>query len=596
MKDRSSLVLLATIGVLGIFIVAQHTWRTRVPSKELRRVRLFDLDLETLVSLEFERTNLVIRCVKENGIWMAGNAGEGMGRADVAMVHGMVRGLSSFGKGTTITAKQLKLRGFNESDYGFVPPSLRITAVDNRGRHVWLVGREGSLGGTIYMKEEGGEDIYTVSKALRNFVPEKAGQLRDRVAFSMDLAGSRTLEIRGPGGLIQIVKGTTGAWQIQQPLVAEASATEVEDFLKKLQEFRIGEDDFIADNVSDFSVYGLQGETQQISLAGADGSSRMLVFGDVIPDRPDFIYARRADDTSVFALTKEILELLSVDRDHFRNRRVLPLDAREIDSISILHGEEQLDLAETEPGKWEIIAPVSWLADLWAVDNLLVEWNDAVVVEFDNDGSDEVAAWSYVFGSSSLGQTNTIHILPSHGRKDGIRIKRDHEKTVYQLNLPSVQNGMTDPLHFKDKRVWQLDVSEIQKISISERDGVAHGVERQEDGTFIPSGTNGTLQVDSTTLEAMFSDLAVLVTSSYVTYDPRQLSDYGLNLPAWSVHIGLSGTNQLGRVLLVGEETEQGYYAMVQGRDVVFMLEKKVVAALSKSLFVDQGTSSLDTE
>lgn len=596
MKGRSSLILLATIGVLGLFVFVQHIWREKVPSKELRRITLFDLNVDTLISLEFQRTNLVIKCVKENGVWMTGSAGQGLGRADIARVHGMVRGLNSFGKGTTITAKQLKVRGFDESEYGFSPPSLRITAIDNRGQHVLLLGREGSLGSMVYVKKEGDANIYTVSKALRNFVPVAADQLRDCVAFSADLAGSRQLEVRGTGGLIQIVKGTQGNWQIQQPLVTMAGEAEVEAYLNKLQALRIGENDFIADNVSDFSVYGLQGETRQVSLGGADGTSRMLVFGDEIPDRPDFVYARRADDTSVFALNKEVLELLAVDLDHFRNRRVLPLDAKEIDSVSIIHGTEQLDLAETEKGKWAVTAPVSWEADLWAVDALLVEWNDAVVVEFNDAGSDEISEWDYVFGSSTLGQTNTIHVLPNHGRKDGIRIRRDDEETIYQLNLQAVQDHATDPLHFKNKSVWKLDADEIQKVAVKGRESLQHAVERQADGTFVPSGTNGMLYVDSSILESLLKNLEQLSASSYVTYDPRELSGYGLDQPLLAVHVSLSGTNQLGRVLLVGEETDQGYYAMVQGRDVVFVLEKRIVDSFSKRVLIEQAILPLDTE
>jgi hypothetical protein len=377
-------------------------------------------------------------------------------------------------------------------------------------------------------------------------------------------------------------------------IVAKADESGVGAFLEQLQALRI--DDFEADNVSDFSIYGLQSEARQISLGGADGTSRMLVFGDEIPDRTGFVYARRADDTSVFALKKGVLELLAFEPNHFRDRRVLPLAAKAIDSISILHGSERLDLAETEPGKWAIVAPVSWEADLWAVDALLVEWNDAVVVEFDDVGNDEAPEWTYVFGSSTLGQTNTVYVLPSHGRKDGVRIKRDDEATVCQLNLRQVPDAAANPLGFKNKLVWNFDAGDIQKLSVEGKDTGRYAVERQEDGTFVPCGTNGAVRVDSTALEGMLGGLKKLVASSYVTYDPRDLSGYGLDNPAFSVHVGLRDTNQLGRVLLLGDETDQGRYAMVQGRDVVFLLEKGVVDAFSKNLFSDQEATPRDTE
>ena len=274
---------------------------------------------------------------------------------------------------------------------------------------------------------------------------------------------------------------------------------------------------------------------------------------------------------------------------------MLPLDARAIDSISISHGTEQLDLAETEPGKWAIMVPVSWEADLKAVDDLLVEWNDAVVIEFDDVGNDTVPEWTYVFGSSSLGQTNTIHVLPTQGRKDGLRIRRDDEATVYQLNLRQVPDSATDPLGFKNKLVWQLDVGEIQKVSMGGRSG-QYAVERQEDGTFVSSGTNGMLQVDAVALGGVLDGLKTLKASSYVTYDPRELSGYGLDKPSLSVHVGLVGTNQLGRVLLVGEETKEGSYAMVQGRDVVFLLEREVIDVFSQNLLVEQEAAVPETE
>ena len=96
-KGRSTLVLLSGILVLGAFIWVQAIWRAKVPSKELRQVRLFDLDLDTLVSLQFQYTNLVVNCVKENGVWMTGGTERGLGRADVALVNRLVdKGVVSF--------------------------------------------------------------------------------------------------------------------------------------------------------------------------------------------------------------------------------------------------------------------------------------------------------------------------------------------------------------------------------------------------------------------------------------------------------------------------------------------------------------------
>jgi hypothetical protein len=63
-----------------------------------------------------------------------------------------------------------------------------------------------------------------------------------------------------------------------------------------------------------------------------------------------------------------------------------------------------------------------------------------------------------------------------------------------------------------------------------------------------------------------------------------------------SIHLGLNATAQLGYVLLVGSKTDEGYYAMIKGRDVVFLLNKKVVEAFFNEPFIIKKTVKLDGE
>jgi hypothetical protein len=586
MKGRSTLILLASILILGGFITIQEVWRTKVPSRAYRRVKLFDLDVETLVSLEFEHTNLVVECVKENGVWLTGGSDLGLGRADVALVKRLVAGLNSLGKGTTITAEHLEMRGLDDSEYGFGSPAMRIKAVDNRGAHNWLVGRKNPLGNQVYVKAVGEDDIYTVSDLLLEIAPLKVGQLRDLVLFPVDIPGIRRLEIRGPSGFVQLLKDSKNGWQMQQPVSSAADNAEVLTYLERLHGLRI--EDFMADNVSDFSIYGLQGETRQISIGGVDDTSRMLVLGDEIADRPEFIYARRADDTSVFSLKKEVLDLLSFKLDTFRDRRALPFSAKEITSISITHGSEVLGLSSDGNDQWMVNKPVNWIADIHAITELLHMWDNAVVFDFDDEGSDEDPEWMFEFGSSTLGETNIIHVLPNNGRIDGLRIRRGEDKTIYQLNLQSISDAAVNPLNYKDRLVWLLEREDVQKVSRMGLKDDVQVVERQDDGSFFPVGTNGNLLVDGDVMEIVLSDLTQISATSYVTYNPRDLKNYGLDQPMLALHISLSGTNQLGRVLLIGEETSDGHYAMVQGRDVVFLLKKSIVDSLSRNLFIAQ--------
>ncbi len=593
MKNRSTLVLLAGIVVLGAFIVVQETWRAKVPSREYRRVRLFDLDAATLVSLQFNQSNSVVRCVKETGVWMAGGGDQAMGRADVALVLRLVAGLNSMGKGTTITAEQLQTRGFDAVEYGFGQPTLKITAVDNQGRHEWLVGRKTPLGDMVYVKEADGDSLYTVSDKLLSVAPSDPGALRDRTLFAGEMAGVRRVEIRGDSGFVQMLKDAQAGWQIQQPVSAPADPAEVDRYIEQL--YRLHIEDFVADNVSDFSIYGLQGETCQISLGGVDGASRMLMIGDEVADKAGHVYARRADDTSVFALKSDVLDLLNVESDRFRDASVLSIPAKEISSASIRHGDDALDLQMEENGRWKVTAPVTWAADADVVAELVKTWNEAVIIDYNVDAAAGAVDWVFEFGSARLGETNRIEVLFNSGEKDGLLIRRAGEPTVYRINLAALDDRMADPLAYKGRSIWELDRNTIQKVSIESADGT-QTIERRPDGAFMPVSTNGSVQVDLDTAEKLLNRLSVLKASEYVTYNPRELGIYGLSDPSLELHIELVGTNELGRVLLVGRETPEGFYSMVKGRDVIFYLDKVLVGAMSQNLFEQPESVMTETK
>jgi hypothetical protein len=582
MKGRSTLVLLGSIIALGLFIWIQESWRAGTQSKEARSVKLFDVDARTLSSLEFRLTNTVVLCEKESGLWMVGNPEQGKGRADLALMYGMVAELNKLEKETVITAKQLKMRGLEVSNYGFDPPPIEITAIDNQGRHTWSIGRLAPLGEMVYVMESGKDDVYTVSSQLLSWLPQSAAELRDRVLFPVDSGGVRRLEIRGSSGYVRLVKENANGWSIQQPIVAQADPQEVDLFIRSLYELRI--DDFVADNVSDLSVYGLQGETRQISLGNSDGSARTLLLGDEIPDRTGYAYARMANDISVFAMPSKVLQMLEVPGNHFRDARVLSMAPEKVAEISIKRGEENLAMAADSSGAWKITSPVAWDADREAVLNFIDLWEHAVVTEFSVASPSSGVEWTITFSSADLGVTNRIEILEGGDRRDGLLIRRADDPTVVQINLPELPVSIINPLIYKDRHLWSLGKDDIVKLSIAKPSEPRQVIERGGDGMFAAAATNSHLQVNATAVDKTISQLAVMQTPSYIAYNPRNLDVYGLAAPSLELYVGLSDTNELGRILLVGREAPEGFYSMIKGRDVIFYLDKETVDTLSADL------------
>ncbi len=587
MRDRSIPVLLLSILLVGAFIGIQEYWRHKTSQHEMEERRLFDLDLNSLTMIQFVAGESTLDCAKENGIWMVGDQKQGMGRADVAVVYRMIDELYRMGKGTTITAKELNVRGLNASEYGFDSPAVRIEAIDNQGRHSWLIGRSTPLGDEVYVKEAEQDDIYTVSSRLMSLIPSDPDQLRNRILFAGGSGAVKRLEIRGPGGFIRVTKEPSSQWHIQQPIVAQADSQEVDVYIEGLYMLRI--DDFIADNVSDLSVYGLQNETRQISVGTSDGTSTTLVVGDEIPGRAGFVYARRADDTSVFAVEDDVLDMLGVSVNRFRNARVLAIAKDDVTGVSVKRGNEQLAAVESENGKWKLTNPVNWEANAGAVGSLVDLWTHAVITEFDVASNNVPSEWILEFSDAGAGITNRIEVLPVGERKDGLFVRLNDQSTVYQINLPFVPDAIIDPLVYKDKRIWKLKRSDINKLSLQKAGEAAQVVELSNDGMFVATQANGNSRVDTPAVDQLINRLCAINTPEYIAYNPRNLDIYGLSEPAIELFVGLVDSNELGRVLLVGRESTDGYYSMVKGRDVVFYLDKATVESISSDLVVRPG-------
>ncbi|MBN2162175.1 MAG: DUF4340 domain-containing protein [Pontiellaceae bacterium] len=588
MRDRSIIILLSAILVVGGFILGQEFLRSRNMRRDHEKLAVFNFHPHTLLSIQIAGTNGLIDCVKQDGSWSVGNPEQGMGRADPALVYKLIAELNALTRGTTISARQLDLRGISMSEYGFDAPVFAITAIDNQGRRSWKVGRNSPSGTDIYIQEVGSEDVFTVPVGLRSVLPSSPDDLRSRSIFFNEVAGIKRIEMRRSTGFLRIVR-ESGNWVIQQPIVSPADPYEIAAFLELLKAVRI--EDFIDENVSDFAAYGLQGETRQISLGGVDGTSRTLVLGDPVPGSAGLIYARRADETSVFALKEDVLALLDTPVKQLRDARVLTLPKNEISSISIQFGEKRVALDWDPEAGWQIVVPAVWKADTQEIAELIDLWERVVITEYDVTESSDKASWVLEFGSISAGTTNRIEVLSAGVRFDGLLVRLNGESAVYQVNLPIVPDTIIDPFSYKDRLVWSLMTDDVRRIELKRSGKDAQILEKTKDGVFAAVESSGNGHVNASAVSRLLKCLKRIETPGYIAYNPRSLDTYGLEAPSLELYVGLAGGSELGRVLLVGHESSEGYYSMIKGRDVVFYLDKETVNILSSGLLTAPETS-----
>ncbi len=583
-------MLLISVVLLGAFIWIFERGSEASHQQKLRNQMVFAIYPASITAIQMERGGVEIECSKAGGIWRLIRPTDAP--VDTGTVEKMIAGMAHVERGELITAETLKERGLTPSDYGFDEPRARISYQNNRGSFTWLIGRDTPLGKNLYVMAEGNGDIISAPQTLLHLIPEDASWIRDRTLFRGEAASIRGIDLSRPAGFLQLRHPESGGWFMLQPHKGRADILSVHALIEKILATRIGE--FITDEKADLTVYGLAEPDIELTLFTQDEQTQTLQIGKPNPDQPEARYAKWVESDSVFTISSEWAKTFDLENDQLRSRHILGVLPARITELQITQGERQVDLTKTNR-QWQITRPARWNAEPAQVQELLQTLAQALVLAFvDNPSAEQQqlmadAPWTIIFVAD--GETNTLQISKKNSGLQRL-VQRSGESALYTVDASLVYDAFADPLFSRSRTVLQIDPSQIEKVTQQSGD---EKLSIQSDGSTFES-SDRTQRIDA---EAVFDLMALLIslrTERYIEFNPDSLDPYGLNQPPFRLTVTLSGTNTLGRVLLLGETTEGGRFAMLQGQEIVFVLADKTVLAITRNLTqpLEEKTEEID--
>ena len=576
-KFTTSMLLIGAV-LLGVFIWFFERESETSSQEAIRNQMVFAVYPSSITRILTERDGAEIECTKASGNWRLTRPADAP--VDTGVVERMIAGMARVERGELITADTLKERGLTPADYGFDEPRARITYQNNRGSFTWLIGRDAPLGENLYVMAEGQGDIISAPQTLLHLIPEDASWIRDRTLFHAETAAVRGIDLRRPTGFLQLRHPESNGWIMLQPHKGRADILNIHALIETILTARI--DQFITDEKTDLTVYNLEEPDYELTLFTQDEQTQTLRIGKPHPDQPDTRYAKWVESDSVFTVPAEWVQLLDQKDDPLRNRHILGVLPARITKLQIARGEQRVDLTKTNE-QWNITRPAQWEAEPSQVQDLLQTLAQAVVLDFVDNPSPEQqrlmsnAVWTIHFVAN--GKTNQLQI--SEVGSDGHRlVQRTEESTLYSTDADLIRETFASPLFFKNRTVLQINPSQIEKIV--QQSGENECRVQSTENTF--TAADRTQRLDSEALFELTTELTALNTKRYVAFNPDALEPYGLSEPPFRLTITLSGTDTLGRVILLGKTTDEGRFAMVQGQDIVFVLSDETAQALTRNL------------
>lgn len=484
MRTRLTLALLAANCILfGIIFYLQQDGRREGGGDRTRRV--FGTEASNIDYLEIqlpdEEESRVLRRDGEN--WNIISPLQWP--ANFFAVNRILQQIQFLEKETSFRTSDLNNTRQSLADYGLETP--RATLIFGRGsqRYEVQVGEPTDIGNRLYILDPSREWIHVVHREFAESLSLQLSEMRSDTVFDIPLFEARSLNVQlGSHSKVRLARHDAG-WSFETPFQTRADKKSVEAVINRLNGLQIRQ---FETATADTEAYGLNNPVMRVTLEGNSRRATLLV-GSAVPGRDQLIYAKLADNPTVFALASEPLRAVERAQDLLRDRKIVHIDRDRITSLSLaLPGSSEVLLQKLETSQWQIVTrrddqSLRMLpADTALVERLLASLDDAHVVRFESDAPSDADLSRYGFDEPQrtvvLGNDEDgilllgAHVPNSNGSE--IYARLSNSRFVYTVDASLLREIAVSPLYFRDRlllrqpegaivsslRIRKLDTSE----------------------------------------------------------------------------------------------------------------------------------------
>ena len=583
--------------------------------------------------LSIQRDKFHVECVKTKGTWSIERPIKA--KADDGQVDRILSALESLPRVEVITAEQCRERELGLKDYGLIDPRIRVVMDGRLGHEELMVGSDAPLGDLVYVKLAGAEEIIATQRRMVDIMPAGLENLRERALLRGTAAGTLRLEIQSRGkGFVQAIQAG-GKWVIQQPINARADTAAISRMLDVL--YALKAETFVWDPLVEpaeekepatpettsgqrIELYGLGRDEAQarISVWG-NGSEvgRELILGKPVSPDSKTVYAKLGSADAVYTVTNDILSVFSVGVNDLRDLTLFPIDPSEVKYAVFKDGDKKLVLQRKAGAGWMLVEPIPWKADDRVVDALLLKITRLAADGFVNDLRTNAVEYGLSPPAYTIQLAADAPIpatLPENGRTENpiktsgasveagnknrlmiaaipaddkpVFAKFEDDTTIFLLAsnaLQSVVSRLTEPLVYRDRTMLAVKPEKVKRLSLL-KEGREEQVGRDGAGAwkaFMPA----TNQVRGDVVQDILCLTANLRASRIESDSSKTLAAYGLDKADIVLTLGLSEDTGIQKSILMGFRARtDGVYAMIQGEDVVFVLDNAQMERLTQAL------------
>ena len=235
------------------------------------------------------------------------------------------------------------------------------------------------------MRPEGGDGIEVADAKLLSAVDSPVVDWREKVVMPLPTFQVGSVSISRENKVIRAERDSAGRWRLRAPVTAPANPAKVESLIAALSSLRVvdGEKGFVANNVKDFTPFGLAAPRVTVELTPTRPGEETLVLrvGKPVADQPDRVYVRQGDQDDVVIVDAKALSEVPSDAIALRSQQVADIDPAAVTKIQIQARGDTFAL-EKGPTAWELTSPRKAKADVVSVRSFVSGMSSLQTSEF----------------------------------------------------------------------------------------------------------------------------------------------------------------------------------------------------------------------
>ena len=480
MSTKTTLLLLAIAGILFGFIVLYEKSQPKSWEAAERELYALVFDKNSVEGIDIVSNEDKVELRKRGNQWML--EAPLKDRADRNAVNEILTLCESLQKEPVEGARNAEKKQLKA--FGVAKPPVRIKLLGTGEMPPALFfGKDTAVEGKVYVRLEDSNTVSVANNELRNLIVRKPDEFRDHQLADFDSTGVAKASIKTPAGEIELAK-QAGHWEIVKPLKARADDAAVAAFLDSVLHTQIAA--FAPENAN-LNSYGLSEPRGTVTFwAPGQSQPKVLEIG-AREEKTGAVYARISNRGAVCLLPKEAENILGIQPNDLRDRRLLRVDLDIVDRITLRPASKPPILLQRRQEEWTLREGGQEIAEMVPANRIKIlqlvkELQTRKIAAFVTDVASDLAKYGFdqpqlrvTFSSyasentaeSSVGEQPILTV--SFGKTEGniVYARVEDEPFVVSVDKSLLEEISTTQIEWRSRTIFRLKPSEIASMDVT---------------------------------------------------------------------------------------------------------------------------------